>query len=56
MTGTAPHTSTNATTRLTAVADAPSWRQIAHGRPLNRSADAASGPDRSLPAIGWLPT
>ena len=29
---------------------------IAHGRPSNSAAVAASGPDRSLPAIGWLPT
>ena len=28
----------------------------AHGRPSNSAADAANGPDRSLPAIGWEPT
>ena len=29
---------------------------IAHGRPSNSDSLAASGPERSLPAIGWLPT
>ena len=29
---------------------------IAQGRPSNSAAVAASGPERSLPAIGWLPT
>ena len=28
----------------------------AQGRPSNSEALAARGPDRSLPAIGWLPT
>ena len=35
---------------------APGCGTTAHGRPSNSGAAAARGPERSLPAIGWLPT
>ena len=44
---------------MTASTEAGSARSCgvtAHGRPSKRLAVAAKGPERSLPAIGWLPT
>ena len=55
-TGVAPHAAARAVTRATAAGSAVSWVVTAHGRPSKSVALAASGPERSLPAIGWLPT
>ena len=56
VTGVAPHSRASSVTASTASGDAASCGVTAHGRPSNSDADAANGPDRSLPAIGWLPT
>ena len=55
-TGTAPHASASAVTDATASSSAFAAGVMAHGRPSNSVAEAPSGPDRSLPAIGWPPT
>ena len=41
---------------LSASRDDVSWLVTAHGRPSKSRAEAARGPDRSLPANGWEPT
>ena len=56
VTGVAPHARASSVTSSTAAGSASSWGVIAHGRPSNSAADAANGPERSLPASGWLPT
>ena len=43
-------------TAAVAAGSEAAWGTTAHGRPSKRVALAASGPDRSLPAIGWPPT
>ena len=52
----APTSSATDSTSRTDRSPAPSSGVTAHGRPSNSRPDAAIGPDRSLPAIGWLPT
>ena len=47
---------TSASTSSTASGREPSCGVTAHGRPSKSAALAASGPERSLPAIGWPPT
>ena len=54
-TATAPQRPIRARTRANERSSAPA-ADTAHGRPWNRSARAAPGPDRSRPAIGWVPT
>ena len=54
--GVAPQASARAVTRSTAAERRVACGATAQGRPSNSTDDAASGPDRSLPAIGWLPT
>ena len=46
----------SAVTSATAPGSACSCGVTAHGRPSKSDSLAANGPDRSLPAIGWLPT
>ena len=55
-TGTAPQSRASASTSSTASGAEPSCGVTAQGRPSNSAALAASGPERSLPAIGWPPT
>ena len=52
----APQSRASASTRWTASDEERTCGAIAHGRPSNSAAVAASGPDGSLPAIGRLPT
>ena len=47
---------TSASTSATASGRRAACGVTAQGRPSKRAALAASGPERSLPAIGWLPT
>ena len=54
--GSAPHSRASASTRATAAAVECTCGVTAQGRPSKSAAVAASGPERSLPAIGWLPT
>ena len=55
-TGTAPHSRARASTSSTASGSDLSCGVTAHGRPSKSAALAASGPERSLPAIGCPPT
>ncbi len=51
-TGTPPHALASSSTSRTASGSEVSWGVTAHGRPSNSAALEASGPDRSLPAMG----
>ncbi len=55
-TGTAPHSRARASTSSTASGSDVSCGVTAHGRPSKSAALAASGPERSLPAMGCPPT
>ena len=56
-TSTPPHSAhQRADQRHRAAASDGACGVTAQGRPSNRVAEAASGPERSEPAIGWLPT
>ena len=54
-TGVAPTSTARSRTTSSARADEPS-ATTTHGRPAKRSESAAAAPERSRPAMGWLPT
>ncbi len=54
-TGTARHSATSSSARLSTSVSVAGVGLSTQGRPSNRSAVAASGPDRSRPAIGCVP-
>ena len=56
MTGVAPQSRASSVTASMLAGAAVSCGVTAQGRPSKSAAEAAKGPERSLPAIGWLPT